>query len=76
MVFSLEKLSKDSEKNKQIQPYLKYISAVLTLLANLCNGRNKKSLPQIEDTLGINESHIFNALKSSELDISIRTSYF
>ncbi|KAL4480829.1 hypothetical protein ABPG72_001698 [Tetrahymena utriculariae] len=76
MAFSLEKMSNDAEKNKSIAPYLNYVSSVLSLLSNLCNGRNKKSLTQIKNTLGINETHIFNALKSTDINISIRTSYF
>lgn len=47
----------------------------MTLLANLCKGRNSNSIHDIKDVIGINENHIFNALKSTEIHISIKTSF-
>lgn len=78
MPFSLEKLSKEvaDDPRQSLKPYIKYVSAVLSLLANLCCGRNKKSLTQIKNTLGISENHVYNALRSYDLDINIKTSYF
>ncbi|KAL4434984.1 hypothetical protein ABPG74_017740 [Tetrahymena malaccensis] len=76
ITFSLEKMSKDSiDKDKNLLQYIRYISSALNLLANLCRGRNKNSIILIKDSLGINENHIFNALRSSDMHISIKTSF-
>jgi hypothetical protein len=47
----------DPKKSLFLKDFNNYIAAVLLLFANLCRGRNKKSLEEIK-TLGLSDHHI------------------
>ena len=46
-MFSLEELGERTQAKKSLSVYVSYITAAVNVLAELCRGRNKKSIKKI-----------------------------
>ncbi|KRX03380.1 hypothetical protein PPERSA_12659 [Pseudocohnilembus persalinus] len=73
--FYIEEICKAAPEKPDLYPYINYVAAVVQLYANLCKGRNKKSLKKMQ-TLGISNDHILCILKSAYTTLNLKSSYY